>query len=390
MEPIIVVKFGGSSVADNIKLNIVANKIIDLYKENNKIVVVVSAQGKTTDNLIKEAKELSNLPNDREMDVLLSTGEQISIAKLAILLNRLGYPAISLTGWQAGILTDENNQNAKIEEIQTSRIEKELEENKIVIVAGFQGINQNADITTLGRGGSDTTAVALAAALHAKHCYIFSDVDGVYTTDPNKVTIAKKLETLTYEEMLDIAEEGAKVLHHRCIEIGQKYQIPIITKSTFNNKKGSVISQESKMEGTTIKSIVKNDDIIYVKMAHIDNQFTSIFHTLLENQLSVNHINNNAQTLQFTIPVAQLNKLQNLLETKFKQYPTTYQNVTRISIIGHGIKNDPQILQILLSLIQEFELQILNFEITECKIAINLSERVDNHILETIHSQLIK
>lgn len=390
MEPIIVVKFGGSSVADNIKLNIVANKIIDLYKENNKIVVVVSAQGKTTDNLIKEAKELSNLPDDREMDVLLSTGEQVSIAKLAILLNRLGYPAISLTGWQAGILTDENNQNAKIDEIEPTRILKELEENKIVIVAGFQGINQNADITTLGRGGSDTTAVALAAALQAKHCYIFSDVDGVYTTDPNKVTIAKKLETLTYEEMLDIAEEGAKVLHHRCIEIGQKYQIPIITKSTFNNKKGSIISQESKMEGTTIKSIVKNDDIIYVKMTHIGNQFISIFNTLLENQLSVNHITNNAQTLQFTIPVVQLNKLQNLLETKLKEYPTTYQNVTRISIIGHGIKNDPHILHVLLKLIQEFELQILNFEITECKIAINLSERVDNHILETIHSQLIK
>lgn len=187
----IVLKFGGSSVADNIKLNIVANKIIDLYDRDNNIVVVVSAQGKTTDNLLKEAYELSSIPNNRELDVLLSTGEQISISKLSILLNKLGYKSISLTGWQAGIYTNNTNQNAVIENIDTSRIQSELEKRKIVIVAGFQGINDNLDITTFGRGGSDTTAVALAAALKAKHCYIFSDVDGVYTTDPNKVTIAK-------------------------------------------------------------------------------------------------------------------------------------------------------------------------------------------------------
>ena len=195
----IVLKFGGSSVADNIKLNIVADKIIDLYNKNNNIVVVVSAQGKTTDNLLKEAYELSSIPNDRELDVLLSTGEQISISKLSILLNRLGYEAISLTGWQAGIYTNNTNQNAVIENIDTKRIFEELDKRKIVIIAGFQGVNEKLDITTFGRGGSDTTAVSVAAALNAKHCYIFSDVDGVYTTDPNKVTIAKKLETLSYE-----------------------------------------------------------------------------------------------------------------------------------------------------------------------------------------------
>lgn len=177
MDHIIVLKFGGSSLADNLKLNIVAQKIIDFYNENKKIVVVVSAQGKTTDKLIQEARELSNLPNDREMDVLISTGEQVSMSKLAILLNRLGYKAVSLTGVQAGIYTNNINQNAKIENIDTSRIEQELEQGKIVIVAGFQGVNKKGDITTLGRGGSDTTAVALASALNAKHCYIFSDVD---------------------------------------------------------------------------------------------------------------------------------------------------------------------------------------------------------------------
>lgn len=277
----IVLKFGGSSVADNIKLNIVADKIIDLYNKNNNIVVVVSAQGKTTDNLLKEAYELSSIPDDRELDVLLSTGEQISISKLSILLNRLGYEAISLTGWQAGIYTNNTNQNAVIENIDTKRIFEELDKRKIVIIAGFQGINENLDITTFGRGGSDTTAVAVAAALKAKHCYIFSDVDGVYTTDPNKVTIAKKLETLSYVEMLDIANEGAKVLHNRCVEVGQKFKIPIITKSTFNNKPGTIIQE--KIEDTKVKSIVKNDDIILVNLKY-ENYSIKLFnqvHTCL-------------------------------------------------------------------------------------------------------------
>lgn len=253
----IVLKFGGSSVADNEKLKIVAQKIIGLYNKGHQIVVVLSAQGKTTDKLIGEAKELSDKTEDREMDVLLSAGEQMSTAKLSILLNNIGYPSISLTGWQAGIYTNNSNQNAMIEYIDTSRIRKELEQGKIVIVAGFQGINENLDITTLGRGGSDTTAVALAAALEAKNCYIFSDVDGVYTTDPNKIENAQKLAALSYEEMLEISSEGAKVLHHRCVEIGEKFKIPIITKSTFNNKSGTMISDI--IEENTIKSVAKKD-----------------------------------------------------------------------------------------------------------------------------------
>ena len=253
----IVLKFGGSSVADNEKLKIVAQKIIGLYNKGHQIVVVLSAQGKTTDKLIGEAKELSDKTEDREMDVLLSAGEQMSTAKLSILLNNMGYPSISLTGWQAGIYTNNSNQNAMIEYIDTSRVRKELELGKIVIVAGFQGINENLDITTLGRGGSDTTAVALAAALEAKNCYIFSDVDGVYTTDPNKIENAQKLAALSYEEMLEISSEGAKVLHHRCVEIGEKFKIPIITKSTFNNKSGTMISDI--IEENTIKSVVKKD-----------------------------------------------------------------------------------------------------------------------------------
>ena len=253
----IVLKFGGSSVADNDKLKIVAEKIINLYNKNNNIVVILSAQGKTTDKLISEALELSNETKDREMDVLLSAGEQISIAKLSILLNKMGYKAISLTGWQAGILTNKTNQNAIIENIDTTRILQELSKRKIVIIAGFQGYNENLDITTLGRGGSDTSAIAIAAALNAKECYIFSDVDGVYTADPNKIENAKKLPALSYEEMIEISSEGAKVLHGRCAEIGQKFKIPIITKSTFNNKAGTIITYI--IEENTIKSVVKKE-----------------------------------------------------------------------------------------------------------------------------------
>ena len=253
----IVLKFGGSSVADNEKLKLVANKIIQMKEKNYNIVVVVSAQGKTTDNLISEAKELSDTIEDREMDVLLSSGEQISSAKLSILLNKLGYEAISLTGWQAGIYTNNTNQNAIIKQINLTRINKELKNGKIVIIAGFQGINENMDITTLGRGGSDTTAVAVAAALHAKDCYIYSDVDGVYTADPNKFENSRKLSNLSYEEMHEISSEGAKVLHNRSVEIGEKFNIPIITKSTFNDKPGTVISDT--IEENTVKSIVKKE-----------------------------------------------------------------------------------------------------------------------------------
>lgn len=258
MEDIIVLKFGGSSVSNNENLKIVANKIIDFKNSNQNIVVILSAQGKTTDKLINEAYELTEEVDKRELDALVSCGEQMSAAKLSILLNSLEFPSVSLTGWQAGIYTNNTNQDALIETINTERVCSELESGNIVIITGFQGINENLDITTFGRGGSDTTAVAVAAALKAKNCYIFSDVDGIYSSDPNKVQGTKKLTKLSYDEMLELSNEGAKVLHNRCIEIGAKYNIPIITKSTFNDNYGTVISNQ-KIEKNEIKSIIKKD-----------------------------------------------------------------------------------------------------------------------------------
>lgn len=206
----VILKFGGSSVADNIKLNVVAEKVISLKKEAKNVVVVVSAQGKTTNQFIKEAQELSAIPEEREMDMLLSTGEQITASKLSILLNRKGYPAISLTGWQAGIRTNAVHTSAKIEQICIDRMEQELQKGKIIVVAGFQGLNEKQDITTLGRGGSDTTAVALQVALKADKCYIFSDVDGIYSADPNMITMAKRLDEISFDEMQEIADSRSK------------------------------------------------------------------------------------------------------------------------------------------------------------------------------------
>ena len=389
----VVLKFGGSSVADNIKLNIVAEKIKSFYEENKKVVVVVSAQGKTTDGLIKEAMSLSSVPNERELDVLLSTGEQISMAKVAILLNRLGMPAISLTGWQAGIYTNNTNQDAIIEDIDTSRIEEELDKGKIVIIAGFQGINPNMDITTLGRGGSDTTAVAIAAKLKASKCYIFSDVDGVYTTDPRQTKVARKINTLSYTEMLDIADEGAKVLHNRCVEVGEKFNVPIIAKSTFNNNDGTVIND--KIEGGYVKNIVKNDNILYVRITS-DNysldKFNTIYNSFIEEELNVKNLVNSSEDIldiSFTIPKAKFNKFANLLEDKFPELKSSYLDITRISVIGNGIMSNNSVLNKTMDVVKKNKLDIISMEINETKIAIMFKKIIPNEVLEELHKTLI-
>ena len=390
----VVLKFGGSSVADNIKLNIVAKKIKKFYDENKKVVVVVSAQGKTTDSLIKEAMSLSSVPNERELDVLLSSGEQMSMAKLSILLNRIGIESISLTGWQAGILTNTTNQDAIIEDIDTSRIEKELNAGKIVIVAGFQGINRNMDITTLGRGGSDTTAVALAAKLNASHCYIFSDVDGVYTTDPKKTKIAKKIDTISYTEMLDIADEGAKVLHNRCVEVGEKFNIPIVAKSTFNENSGTIIN--NKIETGLVKNIVKNDNLQYVHITsnseYSTNKFNQIYNSFIENELNVKNLVNSSEKtidISFTIPKTKFNKLATLLEEKWKELNATYKDITKVSVIGNGIMSNNLILNKTMKIIEESKLDIISMEINETKIAIIFKEIVLDEFIEKLHKALI-
>lgn len=373
--------------------------------------------GKTTDKLLSEAYELSKFPNSRELDVLLSTGEQISISKLSILLNEMGYSSISLTGFQAGIYTNNVNQNAIIENIDISRIQKELAEKKIVIVAGFQGFNNNFDITTLGRGGSDTTAVALSAALNAKHCYIFSDVEGVYSADPNKINTAKKLDSISYTEMLDLSNEGAKVLHNRCIEIGEKFNIPIVAKSTFNNNAGSIIKTE--IEGNFVKSIVKNDNMYLFHVEKVDNinncsaeattvksgscckinykfmkEFQEVYNTFIKNNiLPVQAFNKslyNKFDAYFVIPSADFYSSKSMFATELNSFSYTYKKVSKIAIIGYGITSTNITLEKVLSIVQEYNIQIFSADITGGKIILTFKSIVDDSLLERLHKDLIE
>lgn len=384
-----ILKFGGSSVADNIKLNVTAQKIIEFKEKGENVVVVVSAQGKTTDKLIKEAEELSAVPNERELDMLLSCGEQISVSKLSILLNQKGYPAISLTGWQAGICTNEIHKNAKIEKIYTKRIKDELSTGKIVIVAGFQGINKEQDITTLGRGGSDTTAVALEAALNAENCYIFSDVDGIYTADPNMIEMTKKLNEISFTEMQEIADAGAKVLHNRCIQIGEKYDLNIFAASTFSDNQGTKICKE--IEGTKIKSIVKNTKLVLVKMKKKKKsgaEFFEIYNELLKNNIILEEFKSNGE-IAFRILKSEINKLRKILETNFLEYEIEISDIVKLSIIGYGITQDNKVLTKIMKILEQNNIQVKDINLNQSKIEIIVND-IENSVVNELHENLIE
>ncbi|MBQ8808457.1 MAG: aspartate kinase, partial [Clostridia bacterium] len=263
---LIVQKFGGSSVADAERVFRVANRVVETYDEGNDVVVVVSAQGDTTDDLLEKAAEINKGASKREMDVLLSAGEQMSMALLAMAIEKLGRPVVSLTGWQAGISTNSNYSKARIKRVVGERIHLELDKKKIVIVAGFQGVNKFDDITTLGRGGSDTSAVAIAAALGADLCQIFTDVTGVYTTDPRIVPEAKKLNEITYDEMLELASAGANVLHNRSVELAKKFNVNMEVLSSFEKVPGTIVKEENTVEKMLIRGIARDNDVARIAL----------------------------------------------------------------------------------------------------------------------------
>ena len=391
---IVVLKFGGTSVANNINLNIVAEKIIKFKKLGYNIVAVVSAQGKTTDKLIKEAKELSSNPDLRELDSLLSVGEQISASKLAILLNRLGHEAISMTGWQIGIKTTNEFQNAKIKNIDVSKIQRELQENKIVIVTGFQGVDENSNITTLGRGGSDTSAVALAIALKASKCYIFSDVDGIYTSDPGKVKNAKKISNISYEEMQSAASEGAKVLHDRCVSLANKYNLPIIAASTFNSNEGTLITRKNEKNNmlelteNKISNIVKNDNVLILKIKDIQNyNQVEIIKKVLENDIKIENCIFEKKVLKIFTTSKEENKIACILE-KLKD-KVEINKASKISIISKNISNQKEnIYKIISKLNKEKEkIEYINFDLY--KLLIQFNKKIDDDFLNELHQELI-
>ena len=387
----VVLKFGGSSVADNIRLNIVADKIIEFKQKSKNVVVVVSAQGKTTDKLIKEAQELSAIPEERELDMLLSTGEQITSSKLGILLNRKGYPAVSLTGWQAGIQTNNIHNSAKIEAICPDRIIKELEKNKVVIVTGFQGIDEEQNITTLGRGGSDTTAVAIQSAINAERCYIFSDVDGIYSADPNIVKLAKKLNEISFQEMQEISDSGAKVLHNRCIQIGQKFDCNITAKSTFLEDGGTNMCK--KIENSEIKSIVKNDklELIHIKKSEKieKNEVFNIYQELLKNNIIIENFKVDNNEIKFRIQKSERNKVEELLENKYPTYDVFQSEIVKLAVIGYGIIQDNIILNKIINILEKNEIELFDINLTQAKIEIIL-DKLSDDIVKELHQYLIE
>ena len=350
---IIVQKFGGSSVANIEKLNQVAGHIITEVEKGNKVVVVVSAQGKTTDKLIAEEAEISKNPDRREHDVLVSTGEQITIAKLAMLLIEKGYKAASLTGWQVPIITNSEFSNARIRYIHNDTILEYLNSDNIAIVAGFQGVDESGNITTFGRGGSDTTAVALAASLNAERCDIFTDVDGVYSTDPRLVSDVKKLKTISYDEMLELSSMGAKVLHNRCVEIGKKYGVPIYVKSTFEKNSIGTLVSNNNLENLVISGVAKDSYISKITILGLENKIGKtfeLFKTLSDNLINVDIIVQSfgehiTKDIAFTVKMTELEKTLKILEENkenigFEEIIHS-ENLSKVSIVGVGIANKP-------------------------------------------------
>ena len=310
---LIVQKFGGSSVADRDHVFNVARIVADTRHAGNEVVVVVSAQGDTTDDLIQKAAEITDTPSLREMDMLLASGEQISVSLLAMALSKLGVQAVSLTGWQAGFMTDRAYSKARIRRIDTERVESELARNRVVVVAGFQGLNRMEDITTLGRGGSDTSAVALAAALHADRCQIYTDVEGVYTADPRKVPNAKKLSEITFDEMLELASLGAQVLNNRSVELAKKYGVELEVLSSLNPVPGTVVKEVTEdMEGMLIKGVAKDTNVAVISILEVPDvpgMSFKVFGALAQKNVNVDIILQSTgrgenKDLIFTVPLA--------------------------------------------------------------------------------------
>ncbi len=395
---LIVQKFGGTSVANAERIKAAARRITETYDAGNKVIVVVSARGQTTDELIELANEITDKPSTREMDMLLSTGEQVSIALMAMAIHALGYPAISFTGGQVGIVTDSFHTKARIRNINADRIRKELDNGAIVIVAGFQGIDANENITTLGRGGSDTTAVALASILHADRCDIFTDVDGIYTADPRKVPNARKLNKISYDEILELASLGAQVMHSRSIEFAKKYNVPLYVRSSFNNSEGTLICKEiDDMENIVVSgaTVSKNDAKITIRsIPDVPGQAAKIFHEIAKKNINVDMIIQNASVegradVTFTVP---RNDLKNALETAEKIKKDLWatevlydDKIAKLSVVGIGMRSHCGVAEKMFSILAEEKINIQMISTSEIKISCIIDEAHAERALNAVH-----
>lgn len=396
---LIVQKFGGSSVANAEKIFNVAGRIADEYDKGNSVVVVVSAQGDTTDDLIEKAAEINKKPSKREMDVLLSTGEQITIALLAMALEEKKYPVVSLTGWQTPIKTNMTYGSARIEKINTTRLKNELDKGRIVIVAGFQGINDVNDITTLGRGGSDTTAVALAAALHADLCEIYTDVDGVYTTDPRIVPTAKKLKDISYDEMLELASLGANVLHNRSVELAKKYNVDLEVKSSFQKIEGTKVKEVENVEKMLIRGVTRDNDIARVSIVGVEDtpgMAYKIFSLLSKKSINVDVIlqsigRENKKDISFTVPKAQLEDTLAILEENNSLIKAeridSNNELSKVSIVGAGMASNPGVAASMFEALFEAGINIHMITTSEIKVSVLVNVKNAEKAVEAVHEK---
>ncbi|HHU48180.1 MAG: aspartate kinase [Caldicoprobacterales bacterium] len=378
---LIVQKFGGSSVANAERLMNVAQRVIETYRQGNQVVVVLSAQGDTTDELIEKAMEIDEKPSKREMDMLLSTGEQISIALLAMAIGKLGCKAVSLTGQQIGIHTDSFHTHARIEKIDGERVRAELDAGRIVIAAGFQGINRHGDITTLGRGGSDTTAVALAAALQADLCEIYTDVDGVYTADPRIVPNARKLKDISFDEMLELASLGARVLNNRSVELAKKYSVNMVVRSSLNDHDGTLIKEVAEMEKMMIKGVAYDKDIARISIIavrDIPGVAFKIFKLLADKDINVDIIiqsigRGDTKDISFTIARNQLTDAVDLINKNLDYIGAREVNFThdvaKVSIVGAGMANHPGVAADMFEALAKADINIHMISTSEIKIS---------------------
>ncbi len=396
---LVVQKYGGSSVANKERVFNVANRIVETYKNGNSVVVVVSAQGDTTDDLIEKAAEISKNPSKREMDMLLSTGEQISISLLAMAIHELGYPAVSLTGWQVGLETDSQYSKARIKKVEASRIKKELDHNNIVIVAGFQGINKYDDITTLGRGGSDTSAVSLAAALHADVCEIYTDVDGVYTADPRIVKSAKKMDEISFDEMLELASLGAGVLHNRSVEMSKKYNVKLCVRSSLNKNEGTFVKEGKKMEKMLVKGVAHDLDVARIALVNIDDEpgaAFKVFSLMAKHNVDVDIIlqsigRENKKDISFTVKKSSLDIAKKVLEEN--QETIGYdelkvrEDVAKVSIVGAGMVNNPGVAAKMFEALYDAGINIHMISTSEIKVSVLISSANVERAVNAIHDK---
>ena len=394
---LIVKKFGGTSVANKERIFNVARRCVEEYNKGNDVVVVLSAMGKYTDELISMAQDINEKPPKREMDMLFTIGEQMSVALMAMAFNKLGVPAISLNAYQVKMHTTSTHGNARLKKIDTVRIRRELENRNIVVVTGFQGVNKYDDYTTLGRGGSDTTAVALAAALHADACEIYTDVDGIYTADPRKVPTARKLKEITYDEMLDLATLGSGVLHNRSVEMAKKYNVPLVVRSSLNNHEGTVVREELTVERMLISGVALDTEavrIAVIGLKDVPGMAFKVFDALAKNKINIDVIIQSigragTKDISFTVAEGDLDDAMATLEANrmrlgFKEIHAD-KNIAKLSIVGAGMMSNPGVAAKMFESLYNEGVNINMISTSEIRVTVLINEKDGIKAMNAVH-----